>query len=202
MATRTLESISTKIVVKATILNTLSTSPLKTIRSQVSQVFDPVWTSGVSANQANRAWEYNATISGTTSLDLYDFTSFNIGAGAGLDAAGQVLTLEEIVYIGIYNKPTSVGTLEIDANAGLNPTQILGTNDVANGAALKPGGFMAASNPHEDGFEVSPTQFTIELVPVGGNCDVQVLVIGRHDSDESSSSSSSSSNSSSSSSST
>ena len=47
--------------------------------------------SGSENNQADRGWEYSATISsgGTLVIDIYDVGSLDTGAGGGRDALGS-----------------------------------------------------------------------------------------------------------------
>lgn len=147
---------------------------------------------GVSARQANRAWERDITIpSGTVrTLDLYDFE--DIGAGANRDGLGLAITVEEIVCL-IIKHTGGIGRLEI------NPTSVAsdinwipaGYATVANGGALKSGGVHMWYQDDTDALDITDaTSHTLRLGANGGTVTASVHVLGRHDDDESSSSTS------------
>lgn len=167
------------------------------------QVLNATMQTGVSANEANRAWErYGATITsgGTNTIDIYDFANIDIGAGTALDALGQTLAIEEVVGLMIFNRSTSAGHLEFepDATNGWTP---IGTHTVATGGALPPNGCFFIWSGNTDAYDVTDaSSHRIKLTANGGNVTYDMILIGRHDDDESSSSSSSSSSSQSSSS--
>ena len=78
-----------KLVLEATIVNALpdGQEPSAGLGLTVATKFD----SGTSENQYNREWEDKRTLlSGASEdLDFFDFTGFDIGAGAGKDALGR-----------------------------------------------------------------------------------------------------------------
>lgn len=201
MANRTLSSPKVTAQITGTIQNTMDDGQAASggISSNTSDTLTP----GVSANQANRAWQWkNKVLSAAASItiDLFDFAGFDMGAGAGNDIVGQALALEEIVIIQIKNENavTAAGVLEIipDASNGWTP---IGIHTAALGGALSGGGVLLKYNPAEAGFDVTDaSNHRIQLTANGGNITYSVWVLGRHDDNESSSSSSSVSSSSSS----
>lgn len=156
---------------------------------------------GVSASQANRALRATgeAIVSGnTTDIDLYDFAGFDLGAGAGLDALGQTLALEEIVTL-IIKQSGGAGRLEIMPTSPATALAWVPSLTVANGGALKNGGVFMMHQPDTDAFDVQDgVSHVLRLGANGGDVEFDLYILARHDDDESSSSSSSSSNSSSS----
>jgi len=161
-------------------------------------------TNGVSANQANRAWQWltkDLGSGGAITLDLYDFAGFDAGAGAGNDIVGQAMALEEIVAIKIKNNNdvALAGQLEVipDPTNGWTP---MGSHTVATGGALRGGGVILMYQPAESGFDVvDGSSHRIRLRAFGGAVNYSIWILGRHDDNESSSSESSSVSSSSSS---
>ena len=201
MGTQTLEAIKAKIDIAATVANLLTDGTIKAT-AQIRLSSDESLTSGVSANQCDRAVKHEATITsgGTLTIDLYDFAGIDSGAGAGVDPVGQAVAFEEIMLIAIKSKSTSAGSLELSPNATNGWTPI-GTHDVSTGRAIRAGGIFILYNPDTSGFAVTDgANHRIDLDANGGDVTFELLVLGRHDVDESSSSSSSSSQSSSSSS--
>jgi|15BtaG_2_1085339.scaffolds.fasta_scaffold00368_15 hypothetical protein len=201
--TRSLENITTRFEVSATIKNILSSNTTIAATAALSFSLDPDLSDGVSEDQANRGIDYSATIvsAGTLTLDLYDFGGIDAGAGAGNDAVGQAIVIEEIMTILIYNVSAETGgklEIEPDASNGWAP---MGSHTVALGGALDPGGILIKMNSDTVGFDVTDaSSHRIKLTANGGDVDLRIVVLGRHDDDESSSSSSSSQSSSSSSS--
>ena len=191
--------------VTSTITNNL-TNTSKTSNSQVgsSTFVTQALTSGVQANEINRAWE-DTTIDITSGNDLEinlgSFAGLDIGGGVGKDALGQTMDLEEIVFIGIKNTSTALTDgsdgpfLEVKPSTASGWTAI-GEHTVANGGRLGPGGALMKFAPGEAGFDIQVgTSDRITLEAVGGDVSVQVVILGRNDDDDSSSSASSSSSS-------
>ena len=82
----------------------------------VGDVFRNAFTDGTTIGKADKCWaSVGRTLSGTTpeDIDVYDFGSLDIGAGAGKDPLGQSLTLAEITTIIVYNYATSTGNLKV-----------------------------------------------------------------------------------------
>ena len=159
---------------------------------------------GTTASQADRSWQgiSRSIASGAQeTIDLYDFTGINVGAGAGLDALGQELALEEIVAIVITNDNavSAAGELEVvpSDSEGWSP---IGSHTSANGGALRGQGMLMKVQPALIAFAVDAgINHRVTLRAVGGAVTYSMYVLARSDLDESSSSSSSASSSSSSS---
>ena len=158
---------------------------------------------GVSANQANRVFHLkNQTIdSGNTiDLSLHDFTGIDIGGGAGKDALGQTIDLEEIVLF-LIKQNSGDGRLEVQPTDPGSPLTWITHLTVSNGGALKAGSVHLMYEPDTDAFDIiNGADEFLRLGANGGDVNYDLLIVGRHDDDESSSSSSSSQSSSSSSS--
>lgn len=151
---------------------------------------------GVSDGQANRAWRTTgeAIASGATAdLDLYDFAGIDIGAGAGNDAIGQAMALEEIVTL-LIKQTAGPGRLEIAPSAHAQALAWVPSLTVANGGALKDGGVFMMHQSATDAFDVQDgVSHILRLGANGGDVEYDLYVLARHDDDESSSSSSESS---------
>jgi hypothetical protein len=153
---------------------------------------------GVSANEANRAWEnlqLSISSGGTVDIDLYDFAGQDIGAGDGADALGQPLAVEEIVCL-VIKQESGDGRLEIMPTSPANSVTWIPTAyaTVANGGALRAGAFVMLFNGTEAAYDVQDgVSHLLRLGANGGDVVAKVQVLGRHDDNESSSSSSTSS---------
>lgn len=154
---------------------------------------------GIAADEANRAWRTTSrTISANTNLDidLYDFAGLDIGAGAGLDALGQELILEEIVTL-ILKHASGTGRLEIMPSAPAGALAWAPSLTVANGGALKAGGVLMLHQSDTDAFDVADgVSHVLRLRANGAAVTFDLYLLGRNDDEESSSSTSSSSSSS------
>ena len=149
-------------------------------------------------------YKNNGSISSGASevIDIYDFVGTDGGTGDGRDPVGQTLALAEIVYIAVANTNarTASGTLEVepDSTNGWSP---MGTHTAATGGGITGGGAIAKMAVADSGFVVTDaSSHRIKLTANGADCGYSIIVVGRHDADDSSSSNSSSSSSSASSS--
>jgi len=199
---RTLSGLKLSIRMSATLKNTLD-DDTSVSASQPYLSYAPSLANGIGASQANRGWQIKdlSLSSGDRYiLDLSDFEGVDIGSGAGRDAVGQLLTLEEIVAIVIVNENAvgTAGSLEVlpAHSEGWSP---IGSHTVANGGALLGQGILLKANPAEAGFDIGTNDHRIMLRASGGDLTFSMYLMGRDDSDESSTSSLSSSSSSSSS---
>lgn len=165
--------------------------------------YTDTFTTGVSANEANRGWRvknYTLNAAASVVLDVYDFVGWNIGAGSGRDMLGQSMSpLEEIAAIIIRNENavTSDGQLEIEPDSS-NGWAPIGTHTSANGGALRGQGMLIKTQPHGTGFVVTDaSSHRIKFTAVTNTVLFSIWILGRNDVEESSSSSSSVSSSSS-----
>lgn len=195
--TRNLSGPKLNVKLSGTYQNTLTDLAVVSI-TQPTLNYSKTLTGGVSANQANRVWESkNRTLADTYQeiIDLYDFTGVDIGAGAGKDALGLDIIMEEVIAIAIVNENlvTEDGQLEIFPSAS-NGWQAIGSHTVANGGALLGQGCLFKSNVAENGFNVEKDEGSrITLRASGGSVTYSIYILGRSDDEESSSSSSSTS---------
>lgn len=202
MGTRSLQATNVNLKMSSTVRNAGDANVVASASLTLNHSLEIA--NGLKLDQANRAWQWkNKTISsgGTQVIDLYDYAGLDAGAGAGNDAVGQALTIEEIIFIAIKNENADgvAGSLEIEPD-GTNGWGPIGTHDVAFGGALPAQGVLLKLAPSESGFDVTDaSSHRLLLTANGGDVEYSVWVIGRSDDDESSSSSSSSTSSSSSS---
>lgn len=158
---------------------------------------------GVGASQADRSWQgiTRSIASGAQeTIDLSNMAGIDVGAGAGLDALGQAVSMEEIVAIVITNDNavTTAGELEVIPadSEGWTP---IGSHTSANGGALRGQGLLLKVQPAAIAFEVGALSHRVTLRAVGGAITYSMYLLARSELDTSSSSSISSSSSSSSS---
>ncbi len=144
--------------VNGTLTNTLDDSTGGSIIHPSCSV-SPTLNNGIDAAQCNRGWQRRSiTIvqNAQETLSLYDLVGVNIGAGAGRDGLGQLITYEEIVAIVIFNENavTVAGSLEVlPANSeGWTP---IGSHTVANGGALQGQGGIVKYQTAGIGFEIN-----------------------------------------------
>jgi hypothetical protein len=186
---RSLEGIQIRLLLSATVKNVMNASPYRASTGAISTTVNPNVLSGSGESQANRAWDYRATIAAGASLtiDLFDFGSLDSGSGAGKDIVGLSVQLDSIVAILIQNitvdSDTSdsevPGALEIEPAASNGWTPI-GTHTVANGGALEPGGLLLKVQIDAAGFPVTDaSNHQLKLTANGGDVDFQILVLGR-----------------------
>ncbi len=206
MGIRSLSATTVKISINTTVRNAMTITSAPVAQSPVMSTNEDSLDSGVSVGEANRAWKWESVLNSGSNLvfDLFDLTTLDAGAGAGDDFLGQPISpFEEIVCILIKNAnpaSTLLGTLEIipDATNGWTP---IGSHTTATGGALRSQGILVKYNPAEEGFDINDgVSNRIRLDAVGANIAIEVVLLARHDDNESSSSSSSSSSNSSSSS--
>lgn len=202
MGTRSADG-NIQIKMNASISNLLSDGQVTGSASVGSTQVNKKMTNGVSAGNWNRAWSRQAhvlTAGNTEDIDIYDFAGIDIGAGAGNDAIGQAMALEEIV--GILIIPTAgTGSLETMPSNPANYWTPMPSLTVAKGNALKVDAGLAMWSHGEDGFDVNDgVSNVIRIGAISTNMTYDLYVFGRHDDNESSSSSTSSQSSSASSS--
>ena len=202
MGTRSAQNQNVTLDISATITNTLGDGG--TAQASIAPNFlEASLDAGVSAGQANRAWEeigITITSGNTLDINLRTCGARDIGAGTGNDAVGQSVLHEEIVCLAIY-KTGGAGSLEINPTLPTSPLTWLPLNTAVDalGGAIKTGGLRIWYDDDTDALDTSPTAANVRFKAVDGDVTFNIYVLGRHDDDESSSSSSSSTSSSSSS---
>lgn len=204
MGTRSIGSASASLSMSASVRNTMTNDTAKSATGTVSFSRDFSFSSGVSAEEIDRAWQYKGTLSsgGTVTLDLYGYVGLDLGAGEGNDIVGQAMSpIPEIVAIALSNENAvgAAGRLECEGGAS-NPFEGFGDHTVALANSLGGQGLLFMASPDETAFALTTSARNLKLNASGGSVAYRVILFGRHDSDDSSSSSLSSSSQSSSSS--
>ena len=194
--TRSLESAEVSLVMAATVKNTMTQDTSKSVSGQVSFLKSWDIENGVGSDAASRAWEWSGSlVSGANEVfNLSTMVGLDAGSGGGRDIVGQTLLLLEITHILIFNDNDigDAGLLEIQPNATNGWTPI-GTHTVATGGALGAQGCLFKAQPDEDGFDIGGAGVNVKLTAQSGSVDYKIVLIGRHDVEDSSSSSLSSS---------
>ena len=190
MGTRSAEA-EVKLSYNGTVKNTLTDGQVAQV-THAGTVLTGRMRDGVGASQVNRMWEDERTLTtaATETLDIYSFAGLDIGAGAALDALGQSLVMEELVTLLVFVDSASAGSLEIEP--GATNAFPCGTHTVAAGNAFRAGGVFLMHNPDASGFNLSSTVKNIKFTANGGAVTYTIVLIGRHDDEESSSSTSTS----------
>lgn len=186
---RSITSISVSAVLQATLMNAIN--GVAAASTQHKRSFAPATTlaSGTGANQFDRVWSSEGralNASATETIDLYDLGTIDIGGGAGKDAAGQAVTIAEIVGLMIWNKPTSIGSLLIGGEGSAAAFQSLfhvsGTaSDTAGFGPLGPGGVFFVFDPNDPAWAVADTSnHLLKLAAnAAGNLTYDIMFLGR-----------------------
>ena len=188
----------------ATIKNVLDDGTTAT-SSVGGQIFRTTLENGVSSGQINRSWQKKSisiTDGGFKDYNISTCGGQDIGAGAGNDAVGQAMDIEEIVLLVVVNR-SGPGILEVQTPAPAAAKIVwIPTNFAANasGAGIRTGGMRMWWEPGTIGLDVSGgSSAVLRLSAASGQgaiTNAEIYVLGRNDDDESSSSSSASSSSS------
>lgn len=179
MATTLEASINCKL--SAVFVNTL-TNGLAPVSVDMTGQGLTTFTDGTTANKADRLWgSKGRALTGTTpeDIDVYDFGSIDIGAGAGLDPHGQAITLAEITALMVINNTSSTGTLAIGGKgtgAAWN-SWIQADDDAA--VTLKPGGVFLITSPTDPGFAVADTSNHLLTMTPTDDLTYDIYIVGR-----------------------
>lgn len=179
MATTLDVSINCKL--SAVFVNTLTNSLAPVSVNMTGQGLN-VLTNGTTANKSDRLWgSKGRALTGTTpeDIDVYDFGTIDIGAGAGLDPHGQSVTLAEITALMVINNTSSTGTLAIGGKgttAAWN-SWIQADDDAA--VTLKPGGVFLITSPTDPGFAVADTSNHLLTMTPTDDLTYDIYIVGR-----------------------
>lgn len=162
------------------IANLLDADETGTPTASLGDRINATYTTGVAANQIDRIWsDKGRTLSGATSenIDVFDFGTIDIGAGAGLDALGQALALAEIVAILIENQSGSTGTLTVGAEGSAAEWESL----LGDGSTiiLKPGEVFFARATADPAWAVADTTNHLLKLASSANLTYNIHIFGR-----------------------
>lgn len=188
-----------RLIVTNNITNTLTDGKANTVSTAAlgDTIFSGRLADGVSEEQYSRGWKDERTLNSgaTEDIDLYDLGAIDVGAGAGLDALGQALTNLEIVYFGV-RQTGGTGRLQINPTDPSNKVAWMPTLTVVNGGALRPPttnsrySGISMFNPASDAFPITDgASHMVRFGASGGSVTYEIMLLARHDTDESSSSS-------------
>ena len=167
--------------------NELSTDGTgKTSKTKAQLDLSPILSlaDGTSVGQADKIIKAGGqTLSSTTTtIDMYDLGSLNVGAGAGRDNLGQTVALAEVVCLLIYVHVTgTTGTLivggEGTAAAWNSP---FNGSDTAKIGPFQAGSICMLATRHATGFTVTDTSnHLLQLEASGGVVNYDLVIIGR-----------------------
>lgn len=173
-----------KVALQGAFINTLT--DLSVTNAEIDQQLDQAFTDGTIADKVDKAWfsKSRALTSGNDeTLDLYDWGSVNLGAGAGKDPLGQAQALVEIAAILIYVRPESAGNLIVGndgTTAAFNSIFAGSTDSDTAAVTVKPGGIFLIAAPGDPAYAVADTSnHLLKLAASGGNVTYDIHVLGR-----------------------
>ena len=186
MGTRTATA-TFRAIFDSTIKNVLDASATGSPQVALGNSPSLVFTSGTEANQADRMWAQKGrtiTSGGPENLDVYDFGSVDIGAGAGLDGLGQSLTLAEIAAILIFNRSTSGGNLLVGGIAAVTAWISMFVSQTSSEddeiLVIKPVGLIGFGAPTDPAYAVADTSnHLLKLDSSAGTCTFDIFILGR-----------------------
>jgi hypothetical protein len=139
-------------------------------------------TDGTTTDKADKVWASTGrTLSGTAdeTIDVYDFGSLDIGAGAGKDPLSGTLALAEIAFIIVVNRSTSTGTLTIGADGTTAAWNSPFNADDDAALTLKPGMIFLIGGGADPAFAVADTSNHLLKMASSANLTYDIYIIGR-----------------------
>ena len=185
MAVLSLTGIQVRAIVQATLQNLIDGTNFTFSGSQgLTKSPATTLSSGTGLNQADRIWgdlDRSLSSGGTEDVDLYDLAAFDIGAGAGKDAAGQAWALAEVVVLFVYSASTSVGDLYCGGKAATTAfNSIFKSADDDAALIIKPGGWFQIFAPTDPAYTVTDvSNHLLKMEASGGAVTYGIVVIGR-----------------------
>lgn len=168
--------------------NDIDTDETAMARAALGEALTVAFTSGTTANTADRVFCRKALTvdeaSDPTTIDLHDFASQNMGAGAGLDGLGQTLGFVEVVALLIKNHSDSAGNLLVGGEGTaaawntLFKSQTAALDDAM--MVIKPGGFLLVVAPPDPAYAVADsTNHLLDIDSTSGVCTYDIYILGR-----------------------
>ena len=140
-------------------------------------------TDGTGSGQANKIVKAagKTLTSTTTTIDMYDLGTLDVGAGAGRDNLGQTVALAEIVMVLIYVHPTSTGTLIVGGEgSGAAWNSPFNGSDSAKIGPFPAKSIVMLGTSDASGFAVADsTNHLLQLEASGGTVNYDLVIIGR-----------------------
>ncbi len=138
---------------------------------------------GTSANQADRFWQDEGrtiTSGNNEDIDLYDFGTLDIGAGAGLSPLGQAQTWAELVAILVRNTAASAGDLHVGGNGTAAAFNSFFNADDSAVVVVNPGGMFMLFAPDDPAYAITDTSnHLLRMAASGGNVTYDLYLMGR-----------------------
>jgi|TARA_R110000787_G_scaffold49997_1_gene119505 hypothetical protein len=139
------------------------------------------FSSGTAANKAQRFWEDQRalTASQAEDIDVFDFGSIDIGAGAGLDTLGQALALTGIKALLVQNLSTSAGAVHVGNKNATTAWNSMFNADDTGQITLAPGASFLYVDPSAAGLAVADTSnHLLTFTDAGSGCTYKVTLLG------------------------
>lgn len=179
MSTPSLINIQRKKTLKATLQNIIDNGQ-GTPQLPLGTSFADTILNGNAAGQANRFWQSSLRILTTNeTINVYNFSGLDIGAGAGNDGQGIALALTAIVDFLVVSDPTSVGNLIVGGLASANqwPNNLFANTDYLC-PPIPPGGDFEFNAPNGQAVG-SANNNQVKFTASGGNVIYSLYILGK-----------------------
>lgn len=153
-------------------------NPAVRVGSQISKAF----TNGTGINQVQRWWQSEGRVLGAGAdedIDVFDFGTIDIGAGAGLDQLGQSLALTGAKILVVENTVVSAGgTLVVggEGSAAAWNSPFAGSDTAT--ITLEQGGVLALVAPTAAGYAIADTSNHLLTIAAPGATATYNIYIG------------------------
>jgi hypothetical protein len=157
---------------------------------QVSQIswasgqFNWSLATGTDAEETDRLWiskDRTITAGGYETIDVYDFGSIDIGAGAGKDPLGQSLALAEIrgLFIEVADDASYPGSLVVGGEGSGAEWNSLFNGTDGREIIIKPNSLFLALTKNDPGWAVADsTNHLLKMSASGGAVKYSIAIIG------------------------
>jgi len=164
-----------------TYINTLTDGD--TVSHPISKIITLALTDGTTTDKADIFWgSKGRSLSGATSedIDVFDFGTINLGAGAGENAIGGSVTQIDIVLVIVENNSTSTGNLTVgNKNAATAWATPFNGVDTAAVGPIPPGGFFIFGAGADPAFAVSDTSDHLLTMTSSADLTYDIFIVGR-----------------------
>lgn len=180
MGTRTATG-NISVSVQGTPANALSADDVS-VSVLMSLAVNEALTSGTGASNTDRVWQDKgrSLAVGTEDIDVFDFAGEDVGAGAGLDALGQAITLAEIMCIFVRNRSTNGAILDIGGKSATTAWNSLFVADDDAKLRIHPTGFACIGSVADPAYAVADTtNHLLTMTASVATVTYDIMILGR-----------------------
>jgi hypothetical protein len=166
----------------SSVLQNVLTNSLGTASASIDFSSTYSITDGTTSDKADKVWASTGrTLSGAAdeTIDVYDFGSLDIGAGAGKDPLSGTLALAEICFLIVSNRSTSTGTLTVGGDGTTAAWNAWCNADDDGAITLKPGMLHVIGGLVDPAFAVADTTSHLLKMASSANLTYDIYIIGR-----------------------